>query len=264
MKTYWILLVILCLSLSLFAGCAFLPGPRALSYAPEDQLVILSREQYREFVASQDVILGTDRSELVEKVGQRMAGATEEYLALQARTDELSRYSWSFSLLREPCRNLWAAPGGFTAVCADFWPYVQNENGLAAVMAHEYAHLVAGHGRELMSAALKKRIGAPLSTALLEEPDATRQIWREVFGMGNPQQIYPYSLQQEAEADRIALTLLALAGYDPRQAIQMWEHLYRLENSEKTENFFIRHPVSTERLERMRNALPEAMKYFEG
>lgn len=263
MKRHLFLPVNIVLVLSLLAGCGLLPGPRELSYAPEDQLVILSREQFREFVASQNVVLGTDRSELVEKVGLRLAGATEEYLALQARADELGFYSWTFSLLRDSCNNLWAAPGGFTAVCADFWPYVRDEGGLAAIIAHEYAHLVAGHGRDLMAAVLKKRVGKPLSTALLDAPDETREIWREIFGMGTPQQIYPYSMQQEKEADRIALILLALGGYEPRQAVEVWENLLRMADSGEAENFFLQHPLSIERIEAIGEGLPTAMRYFE-
>jgi predicted Zn-dependent protease len=98
---------------------------------------------------------------------------------------------------------------------------------LAVVLGHEVAHAIARHGNERMSQSLVASMGGmALAVALKEKPSGTRQLSMAAFGVGaSVAFLLPYSRVHESEADRIGLTLMARAGYDPRGAIPFWERM---------------------------------------
>ena len=74
--------------------------------------------------------------------------------------------------------------------------------------------------------------------------------------------ILPMSRAQESEADRIGLVLMALAGYDPREAIVVWERMHAASTGRRQAEWLSTHPADTTRLADIRQWLPEAMKYY--
>ena len=74
--------------------------------------------------------------------------------------------------------------------------------------------------------------------------------------------ILPMSRAQESEADRIGLVLMALAGYDPREAIVVWERMHAANTGRRQAEWLSTHPADTTRLADIRRWLPEAMKYY--
>jgi predicted Zn-dependent protease len=74
--------------------------------------------------------------------------------------------------------------------------------------------------------------------------------------------ILPISRAQESEADRIGLVLMALAGYDPREAIVVWERMHAANTGRRQAEWLSTHPADTTRLADIRQWLPEAMKYY--
>ena len=84
------------------------------------------------------------------------------------------------------------------------------------------------------------------------------------YGVGaNVGVLLPYSRQHESEADRIGLTLMAMAGYDPRQAIPLWERMNEAGGAMPPE-FLSTHPHPATRIEQIREHLPEALERYEG
>ena len=137
---------------------------------------------------------------------------------------------------------------------------LQNETGLAVVLGHEVAHALADHGNERMSEALVTNMGGmALSVALSTQAPQTQQLFMTVFGVGaNLGFLLPYSRLHESEADRIGLTLMARAGYDPRAAIPFWERMGKQEGKSRPPEFLSTHPASETRIADIKKYIPEA------
>ena len=60
--------------------------------------------------------------------------------------------------------------------------------------------------------------------------------------------LLPMSRAQESEADRIGLMLMALAGYDPREAIVVWERMRAASTGTRQAEWLSTHPADTTRL----------------
>jgi predicted Zn-dependent protease len=74
--------------------------------------------------------------------------------------------------------------------------------------------------------------------------------------------ILPYSRGQESEADEIGLTLMAEAGYDPREAVKLWQNFEAL-GGERPPEFLSTHPAEGTRIERLQELMPEALQVYE-
>jgi predicted Zn-dependent protease len=130
-------------------------------------------------------------------------------------------------------------------------------------MGHEVAHALAKHGNERVSQGLLTQLGGvALSTALSNQPGTTNQIFMAAYGIGaNVGVLLPYSRLHESEADRIGLTLMAKAGYDPREAIPFWQRMNEKGKGSSPE-FLSTHPAPETRVKQIETLIPEAMKYY--
>ena len=156
-------------------------------------------------------------------------------------------------------------PGGRVVVYTGILKVAKTEAGLAVVMGHEIAHAIARHGNERMSGKMIVGLGADaLSTALAEQPAATKDLFLTAFGTGAQLGLLlPYSRLHESEADRIGLIFMAMAGYDPHEAAKFWQRMAELSEGPAPSEFFSTHPsheTRTADLERL--ADEEAMKYY--
>ena len=99
--------------------------------------------------------------------------------------------------------------------------------------------------------------------ALSSQPQQTQPLFTTVYGVGaNVGFLLPYSRLHESEADRIMLTLMARAGYDPREAIPFWERMGKQEG-QRSPQFLSTHPAPETRIADIKKYLPEALPYFE-
>jgi predicted Zn-dependent protease len=237
-----------------------------LHLVPESELLSMSLQQYDEVLQKNKLSTNTREVEMVRRVGNRIAKAAEAFLAETGQQDRIKDYHWEFNLIQDDKTvNAWVMPGGKAAVYTGILPYTQNETGLAVVLGHEVGHALADHGNERMSQALLANMGGiALSVALSQRPQQTQQLFMTVYGVGaNLGFILPYSRLQESEADRIGLTLMARAGYDPRQAIPFWERMSKQEGKSSPPEFLSTHPAPETRIADIEKYLPEALPYYE-
>ncbi|KAI0791647.1 peptidase family M48-domain-containing protein [Irpex lacteus] len=148
-----------------------------------------------------------------------------------------------------------AAAYGNIIVFTGILPVARNEQGLAAVLAHEIGHVVARHNAEKASSQMVFFALATLVSVALQ--------WD--FGlassMANLVLALPHSRTMEFEADAIGLKLMAKACYDPRAAPEMFERLGKIEEQQGVRSelsFMYTHPSSKARVERLEQKLPEA------
>jgi metalloendopeptidase OMA1, mitochondrial len=74
--------------------------------------------------------------------------------------------------------------------------------------------------------------------------------------------VLPFSRTQELEADEIGLIYMAMAGYDPRAAIEVWQNFERLDSARPPE-FLSTHPSPPNRIERLQALMPQALEIYQ-
>jgi predicted Zn-dependent protease len=197
----------------------------------------------------------------VQDVGVRIAAAVEEFLEDHGRTERLE---WEFNLIDSPEMNAWAMPGGKVAIYQGLMEITNTPPKLAAVMGHEVAHVIAGHGSERLSQGLLTQMGGmALSAALSNRPDQTRALWMQAYGLGAQVGVMlPYSRLHEREADRLGLIFMALAGYDPHAALEVWTAMAQRGTGPGVPAFLSTHPTDEQRISDIRSYLPEALQYY--
>ena len=134
---------------------------------------------------------------------------------------------------------------------------------LLLFLSHEISHAIAGHGEERMSHELLTEFGSvALSEALSNKPEQTKFLWMSVFGAGAQYgALLPFSRMQENEADHLGLIFMAMAGYDPSQAVTFWQRMAQ-QSQQSTPEFMSTHPSDATRIAKIKKELPEALKYY--
>ena len=254
------------LVLSLLSSCATVPitGRKQLSIIPASEMLSMSYQEYGEFLKSNK--LSTDRAQiaLVKRVGGNIQGAVEKYFAQNNMSDRLKGYRWDFNLVESKEANAWCMPGGKVVVYTGILPTTKTEAGLAVVLGHEIAHAIAEHGSERMSQGLIAQMGGmALDQAMATSPAQTKQLWMSAYGAGVQYgALLPYSRVQESEADHLGLIFMAIAGYDPREAVTFWERMAKSKDGKSTLEFLSTHPSDETRISQIRQLLPEAETYY--
>jgi predicted Zn-dependent protease len=260
-------IVVVLLSLAMLATvqCTKAPitGRNQLSLIPSDQMLSMSYQQYESFLEENPVSTNAEQTAMVKRVGTRIQSAVERYFASHGMASRLKGYSWEFNLVQSDQVNAWCMPGGKVVFYEGIMPICQDETGIAVVMGHEVAHAVADHGNERMSQGLLAQGGAMvLAKALEEKPETTQNLWMTAFGLGAQVGVLlPFSRTQESEADHLGLIFMAMAGYDPNAAVSFWQRM-AAEGGGKPPEFLSTHPSDATRIHKIKEALPEAMKYY--
>lgn len=250
----------------LLTACSTVPitGRRHLELIPDASMLSMSTEQYDAFLKSHKINADTNQTGLVRRVGRKIQKAVEQYMAENNLSHELKYYEWEFNLVESKDVNAWAMPGGKVVVYTGILPVAQDEKGLAVIMGHEIAHVVANHGNERMSQGLIVQFGGmALSTALANKPQQTRELWMQVYGAGAQYGVMlPYSRLHESEADHLGLIFMAMAGYHPNTAVDFWKRMAKMKGDQAPPEFLSTHPSDERRIQNIRNLIPKAMLYY--
>ncbi len=241
-------------------------GRNQLSLVSETEIQNMAQSQYRQFLSESKVVSASQSrdAEMVKRVGSRIANAVTAYYKQQGLANELANYQWEYNLVNSNDVNAWCMPGGKIVVYTGLLPITQNEAALAVVVGHEVAHAIAKHGSERMSQGLIQQLGgAALSVALSSKPQQTQALFMQAYGVGSAVGFsLPHSRNQEYEADQLGLIYAALAGYNPREAIPLWQRMQAASGGNKPPEFLSTHPAEGNRIERLQKQMPEALKYY--
>ncbi len=108
-------------------------------------------------------------------------------------------------------------------------------------------------------------VGVALAVALSQKPAETQILAMAAYGAGAEVGfLLPYSRLHESEADHLGLIFMAIAGYDPHRAIQLWKDMEKLSHTPDALNFLSTHPTNAERVKAIEHFVPEAMRYYQG
>ena len=263
MKKIYLILSILIITNSACVTNA-ITGRSQLSLVSDTELQTMSFTQYKQFLATNKVIsAGNSNADMVKRVGNRVAAAVKQYYTKKGLPNELDNYNWEFNLVESKEVNAWCMPGGKVVVYSGILPVTQDETGLAIVLGHEITHAVVGHSKERMSQEMAAQgIGALGGAALGADPK-TVNIFNQVYGIGAEYgALLPNSRKMELEADHFGLIFAAAAGYDPRQAVDFWTRMSNLGNGQKPPVFMSSHPSDEQRIQKIKELIPEAMRYY--
>jgi predicted Zn-dependent protease len=249
---------------ALLYGCATNPitGKKTMALVNNSELLASSFQQYDEFLSENTVITGTADAALVERVGNKIRIAAEKWLGAEGKLDYLQDYQWEYKLVKDDTVNAWCMPGGKIVVYTGILPVTQTEAALAVVLGHEVSHALLNHGQQRMSADVLQQLGATgLSVVTGGKSAETQQLAMTAYGAGS--QLFgtlPFSRKHESEADEIGLILMAVAGYDPGEAVSFWERMSSLSGGAASPEFLSTHPSDETRIKNIQGWIPEAKK----
>lgn len=154
---------------------------------------------------------------------------------------------YSFLLLDTDEINAFACPGGFILVTRGLVGLCGCEDDLAAVLAHEIAHVQLKHGLGAIKASRRKEMWAALADAAARRSDrqglraAARAFDSSIGDVVHALVANGYSRRQEADADATALTILGRSGHDPQGLIRILMALKQRQSRDRR-GFFKTHP----------------------
>jgi predicted Zn-dependent protease len=248
-----------------WSGCSQVPvtGRNQLNLIPASTMLPMSDQQYDEFLQANKLSTNAEQTAMVRRVGTGIKGAVEQYFRDKGMSEQLKGYAWEFNLVESKDANAWCMPGGKVVIYTGILPVTRTEAGLAVVMGHEIAHAIAEHGNERMSQGLLTQLGGmALSEALSSKPQETQQLWMTAFGVGAQYgALLPFSRLQETEADRLGLIFMAMAGYNPEEAVTFWQRMAANSGGSPPE-FMSTHPSDATRIANLQKNLPEARGYY--
>jgi predicted Zn-dependent protease len=192
---------------------------------------------------------------LRDPVAQRRVAEIATRL-LRAAGEAPSR--WEVQVFAQPEVNAFVLPGRKIGVLEGMLRVARSEGELAAVIGHEIGHLQAEHSRERVSAETLKHWGLQLISLLLQinEVEFGREI-AALLGVGVEfGLVRPYGRAQELEADRLGLFTMARAGYDPREAAELWRRMDQRGGGVPA--ILSTHPAPRDRIEAIEALIPEA------
>jgi len=269
MKTKTILkpvILVAIFMLTILLSCSRVPitGRQQLNLLPSSQMLSMSFQQYDDFLETNKISKDATQTAMVKRVGSKIQRAVEDYFALKGMAQELKGYSWEFNLIDNKEANAWCMPGGKVVFYTGILPITKDETGMAVVMGHEVAHAIAEHGNERMSQGMLTQLGGmALAVAIQEKPEQTQALWMTAFGVGSQVGVMlPFSRLHESEADRLGLIFMAMAGYNPQQAVSFWQRMAEMKGGQAPPEFISTHPSDATRIEQIKKWLPEAMTYY--
>ena len=260
-------LLALCGLAIVLAACESAPvtGRSQMMLVSESEERQMGLQAYREVLSKEPLSEDAQANEVVQRVGRRIA------LAAERPPGDLwhaPRFRWEFKTVEKNELNAFCLPGGKVVVYTGLLPVTRTDAGLAVVIGHEVAHALARHGAERMSDQIVAKVGATAAAVALSATVSGRSrayvpAMMAALGAGaTVGYLLPMSRAQESEADRIGLILMALAGYDPREAITVWERMRAANTGPRKAEWLSTHPLDTTRIADIRHWLPEAMRYY--
>lgn len=259
-KIKFSLLVILAVIIS----CAKNPftGKRTLALpgTENSSLFPMVFTQYDQFLSENKVVTGTADAKRIATIGEKIKVAAERYLNANGNAGYLKDYQWEYNLVDDPTVNAWCMPGGKIVFYTGILPICKDDAGIAAVMGHEVAHALANHGQQRMSAGLLQQIGqVGVAVAVGDKDPQTQNAIMQAYGIGSQLGgMLPFSRAHESEADMIGIYLMAIAGYEPSNAVGVWERMSAMSNGQAPPEILSTHPSNETRIKNLTALVPQA------
>jgi predicted Zn-dependent protease len=253
------LVALVVVSGAFLSGCYQVPvtGRKAVNLTSDVEVAKISIAAFEEMKAKQPLSRDRAMNERLQRVGNRLAKVVFW---------DMPNAEWEFVVFDNPQINAFAMAGGKVGVYAGLFRIAQTDDELAAVVAHEIAHVTAKHVHERLSQQMLAEAGGIAGAVGLMGAGAGSMTTSAVLGLyGNTagMQILSYDRAKEKEADYIGIMYAARAGFDPRAAVVVMERL-EAETAGKAlpPVFASTHPPTQDRITELQAAMPKALELF--
>ena len=233
------------LSLVLIQACTTSPTGRSqLALMPESQLDEMGTQAFRAIQKDTPV----ERDSVTNSYVQCVASAITREVGGR----------WEVLVFRDEAANAFALPGRKIGVYTGLLKVAENQHQLATVIGHEVAHVLSHHSNERVSQQFAVEQGLGLISAAANPRSDTGKTVMGLLGVGAQYGILmPYSRIQESEADIYGLDLMARAGFDPGESVQLWKNMARSGGGQPPE-FLSTHPSHATRISGLSRRIPSA------
>ena len=237
----------LIICLVMITACATSPTGRSqLAFMPESQMSQMGAQAFSTIKKDTPV----DRDTVTNSYVQCVA---------RAITREVGG-RWEVLVFRDDAANAFALPGNKIGVYTGLLGVAENQDQLATVIGHEVAHVLSHHANERVSQKFAVEQGLYLISAVANPQSGTGQTVMGLLGVGAQYGILmPYNRIQESEADIYGLDLMARAGFDPRESVQLWKNMSRAGGGQPPE-FLSTHPSHSTRISGLDRHIPAALQ----
>jgi len=241
-------------------SCAPVPAvaPKGLAYthAASPQLKAAGIREFEAIKRKKRISYNRAYNAQTQRVSKRLT-----------RVIDLPKANWEFVVFEDSSPNAFALPGGKVGIHSGLFKITQNDAGLAAVLAHEIAHITRNHARSRRNQAVGLGIGGLVLDQIIKgngASNSTRVALGTLYGAGAAVgAMLPRSRTQEFEADRVGTLYMAKAGYDPREAIKLWQRFAAHDSQKKHRSEFLStHPLSKSRIQALQQFMPIAMREY--
>lgn len=245
---------------TLITACATTTSPtgrrQVVGAVSEEQLSQLGAQAFAEAKAKTPQSTDSRQTAYVRCVVQRVV----EQLPADWRGID-----WDTALFVDASPNAFALPGGKVGVNTGIFTVAKNQDQLAAVVAHEVGHVYSRHHNERIT----KQMGAQGALQVLGALAGARYgqgaANAVVQGGGIAAQagfLLPNSRTQESEADVVGQQLMARAGFDPRQAVNLWQNMIAASRG-RPPQWLSTHPNPETRIQELSNRAASLMPAYE-
>ncbi len=168
--------------------------------------------------------------------------------------------NWEVVVFEDKTLNAFALPGNKIGVHTGMMQLVDNQDQLAAVLGHEVGHVLARHSNERASQETLVQQGMGL---IQQTSYGQNALTMGLLGLGSQYGVLmPYSRTHESEADEIGVDLMAKAGFDPQQSVQLWKKMEQASQGNQPIEFMSTHPAHETRIQQLQAHMPKALELY--
>lgn len=183
---------------------------------------------------------------LKDESAQRYVNLVGRHLADKSSRPALP---WTFGILATESVNAFSAPGGFVLLTQGLMDLLETEDELAAILAHEIAHVVREHHWAIIK---KQQQAAALIARMQGNMNSQNALFSEMNSLFSDMMTRGLDKEAEFEADRDAVVIAANGGYDSSAMLSVLEKLDSLKvGGAETQLLFQTHPSPMQRMDRL-------------
>jgi predicted Zn-dependent protease len=236
------------------AGCTASDfGQLGASLVDESQVQQMGLSAFQEIKQETPISRDPQAKALVERVGRRVVATSES---------QIPASQWEFVVFESDQLNAFALPGGKVGVYTGMLKLIGGDEAeLATVIGHEVGHVIANHAAQRVGTSQITGLGGTALGVVLEAYGVP--LGQQATGLAAEYLVArPFSRSQELDADRLGLTYMAEAGYDPTKAVEFWQKMARASGGGGGPGFLSTHPADAQRIAQLQELLPEAERIY--
>lgn len=245
-------------TLSLGACSTTLTGRKQLTLIDDDKMDALGAAAFTDLKKEAEVSTDAATNQYVRCVAKAILAVVPKGGA--APKDG----KWEILVFQDSTANAFALPGGKVGVHTGMLSVATTAGQLAAVIGHEIGHVLLRHGNERLSQTTVAQSVLQAGSIAL---DTMKPQYRDVVvgGLGVGAQygvLLPFSRKHENEADVVGQRFMAQAGFNPAEAVKLWQKMAELSKGQEPPQWMSTHPANESRIESLESDLSETRELY--